>query len=105
MLPLLPRAGRAGLLLTEDVDSGGAVAGARHAAGHAGVIPPVLQPNPLQVQAAVTAHAHVGIGNQLPMERWNLSLGNTPDSVHLRMQCGSAWLCHIVKNCVPAEFY
>lgn len=63
------------VLLTEDVDSGGAVAGACHAAGHAGVIPPVLQPNPLQVQAPVAAHAHVGTGNQLPKERRNLSLG------------------------------
>lgn len=70
-----PRARRAGLLLTKHVDSGGAVAGACHTAGHAGVIPPVLQPNPLQVQAPVAAHAHVGIGNQLPKERRNLSLG------------------------------
>lgn len=75
VLPLaLPRARGPGLLLTKHVDSGGAVAGARHAAGHAGVIPPVLQPNPFQVQAPVAAHAHVGIGNQLPKERWNLSL-------------------------------
>lgn len=96
VLPLLPRAGRAGLLLTEDVDSGGAVAGARHAAGHAGVIPPVLQPNPLQVQAAVAAHAHVGIGNQLPKERWNLSLGNPP------WQCAlgdAVWLCLAMSHC------
>lgn len=104
--PSSPPSTKAMLLLTKDVDSGGAVGGARHAAGHAGVIPPVLQPNPLQVQAAVAAHAHVRSGNQLPKERWNLSLGKYILTVLiLGLQCGFTWLCLILRSYVFLESF
>jgi len=67
---------------TVDDDAGGVVRGPDHVLSQAGVVPRVVQPDPLDVQAAVPPHRHVLVRGHLEDARGQT--GSNEGHDHLR---------------------
>lgn len=59
-------------LLTVHINSRRLVACPSNITCHAGIIAAILQSNSFKVQASIAANINVGVGNQLPEERYNI---------------------------------
>lgn len=60
---------RSGVSLTVHDHRGRPVTGSGHVAGHAGVLPSILKPNSLDVEAAIAAHSDIWILDQLKVNK------------------------------------